>query len=207
MSTTMTMTLSTAAETSCPSCGQDLPHSGSSTAEIGAEAQKQIEDLQAQVRMLTQKATAAVDKWADYEDEIQNLRLQLVPPEPAPSPIQNRFSSFLSPRKSYSNLRPPSIPPPSTPREADLAAALNREQVARQAAEGKLNDASGELEDLTAQLFQQANEMVATERKARAKLEERVAMLERRDGEKRARLEKLEKAVGRIERVKGLLNS
>lgn len=84
-------------------------------------------------------------------------------------------------------------------------AALNREQSLREAAEGKLNAASGELEELSAQLFMQANEMVATERKARAKLEERVAILERRDAEKRKRLERLESAVARIERVKGLL--
>jgi len=54
-------------------------------------------------------------------------------------------------------------------------------------------------------LFAQANEMVAAERKARAKLEERVVILERRDGEKRVRLERLEKALRRIERVKGVL--
>lgn len=47
--------------------------------------------------------------------------------------------------------------------------------------------------------------MVATERKARAKLEERVEVLERRDGEKRKRLEVLESRMGRIERVRGLL--
>lgn len=47
--------------------------------------------------------------------------------------------------------------------------------------------------------------MVATERKARAKLEERVAVLERRDKEKRGRLETLEGRLGRIERVRALL--
>lgn len=47
--------------------------------------------------------------------------------------------------------------------------------------------------------------MVATERKARAKLEQRVVVLERRDGEKKARLERLEKWVGRVERAKGVL--
>ena len=47
--------------------------------------------------------------------------------------------------------------------------------------------------------------MVATERKARAKLEERVAVLERRDKEKRTRLEVLENRLGRIERVRELL--
>lgn len=49
--------------------------------------------------------------------------------------------------------------------------------------------------------------MVAQERRARAKLEERVEMLEKRDGERGRRLEKLERAVVRIERVKGLVNA
>ena len=56
------------------------------------------------------------------------------------------------------------------------------------------------------QLFSQANEMVAQERKARARLEERVAVLERRDIEKRARLERLEKAIARVDRLKALVN-
>jgi hypothetical protein len=47
--------------------------------------------------------------------------------------------------------------------------------------------------------------MVAQERKARAKLEERVAVLERRDIEKRSRLERLEKAMARVERVRALV--
>jgi hypothetical protein len=68
-----------------------------------------------------------------------------------------------------------------------------------------LNAASTELEELSTQLFMQANEMVASERKARAKLEARVEVLERRDNEKRARLERLENAVRRVERVRGLL--
>jgi hypothetical protein len=94
---------------------------------------------------------------------------------------------------------------PTTPSAHDLAEELRKEQNLRQAAEGKLDEASGELEELSAQLFMQANEMVATERKARAKLEERVEVLERRDNEKRKRLERLEGAVQRIERVRGLL--
>lgn len=170
----------------------------------------------------------AVDKWADYEDEIQQLRASQPPSvnaspalnsvpfddrqsrNPAPSPylpIQNRLSAFLGSRKSTPNLKGalPNSPNPNSPSTTDLVAALTREQNLRQAAEGKLDEASGELEELSAQLFQQANEMVAAERKARAKLEERVEVLERRDGEKRKRLERLEGAVQRIERVRGLL--
>ena len=121
------------------------------------------------------------------------------------STLPNRLPSFLSSRR-----RPPA--PRSTCQSnstattpTDLEAALHREQTLRQQAEGRLSQANGELEELSAQLFQQANEMVATERRARAKLEERVELLERRDREKRQRLERLEGAVNRIERVRGLL--
>ena len=82
---------------------------------------------------------------------------------------------------------------------------LTREQSLRQAAESRVSETNEELEELSAQLFTEANEMVATERKARAKLEERVAVLERRDKEKRTRLEVLESRLGRIERVRDML--
>lgn len=88
-----------------------------------------------------------------------------------------------------------------------MAAELAREQAARAQAEGKVSQMSSEMEDLSATLFQQANEMVAQERRARAKLEERVEVLEKRDGEKRKRLERLEGALKRIDRVKGILGT
>jgi Skp family chaperone for outer membrane proteins len=98
---------------------------------------------------------------------------------------------------------------PPTPIEPSVSETLRQEiqneKRLRQAAETSLNNAHKELEELTAQLFSQANEMVAAERRARAKLEERVAVLEKRDLEKRRRLERLEKAVDRIDRVKGLV--
>ncbi|CAD6444150.1 a208e3fa-c8c4-4141-8a1a-ee4716d3a15b [Sclerotinia trifoliorum] len=226
MSATITLTMSQTSgiQAACPNCGMALPHNNS---EIAIDAQKQIEELQAQVKLLTEKATAAVDKWADYEDEIQSLKKaqsQQIPEPPrattptqgltedragSPSrfsylPVQNRLSSLLS-RKSTPNLQAQPPPTPKTPSTTELIAALTREQGLRQAAEGKLNASSVELEELTAQLFTQANEMVATERRARAKLEERVGVLERRDVEKGKRLERLEGAVQRIERVRGLL--
>ncbi|KAJ5648157.1 GDPGTP exchange factor Sec2p [Penicillium lividum] len=109
---------------------------------------------------------------------------------------------------------PTSIPPnplpqssPANSDNADLQDALTREQSLRKAAESQLSLASNELEELTVQLFSQANEMVAQERKARAKLEERVAILERRDIEKRSRLDKLEKSMARVDRLKALVNS
>jgi predicted RNase H-like nuclease (RuvC/YqgF family) len=94
---------------------------------------------------------------------------------------------------------------PAGPSTDELLQALSREQALRREAEGKLSDTSREVEELSVSLFEQANEMVATERRARAKLEERVGMLEKRDAEKKRRLERLESAMDRIDRVRLLL--
>jgi hypothetical protein len=123
-----------------------------------------------------------------------------IPPVPS-TPLQTRFNLLMQAGRKLS-----SGSPVYGPREIDLAAQLAKEQDLRHQAEGKVSQMSTEMEDLSATLFQQANEMVATERKARAKLEERVEILERRDVEKRERLERLERALKRIDRVKGLLN-
>ncbi|KUI60312.1 Sporulation-specific protein 13 [Cytospora mali] len=119
-------------------------------------------------------------------------------------------SSLLSPRSPLTlslssgkvTYTPGHSPAPSSD---DLIEALGREQQLRMAAEGKLTDGSKEIEELSVTLFEQANEMVATERRARARLEERVGELERREEEKKRRLERLEKAMGRIERVRAIL--
>ncbi|KAI9820986.1 MAG: hypothetical protein M1832_003458 [Thelocarpon impressellum] len=210
----------------CPNCGTGIAGEHAD----GPDAQRRIAELEGQVKILTGKATAAVDRLADYEDELRQLKSaqskasapagverattptpetgglplrSTTPTSPLPTALTTttRLSSFLTARKA-------ALPqPPSTPSTSDLEAALTRESRLREAAEGKLSQASGELEELSTELFAQANEMVAAERKARAKLEERVAVLERRDGEKRARLERLEGAVKRVERVRGLLST
>ncbi|KAM7188327.1 putative ribosomal protein l32 protein [Naviculisporaceae sp. PSN 640] len=252
----------------CPKCGADIgiPAFEETQAAL-LDAHNKINDLQAQVRLLTQKATAAVDRWADYEDELAKLRAQLdtqqqqssqasqqqtvtspptagiATPAQTPSPLRSSFlpagaatrlSAFLSPRTktapaaaSPTTTRSPIYPlsPSSavsgpgpgnnnnlamslsspTPSTESLLEALSREQALRQEAEGKLSETSREVEELSVTLFEQANEMVASERRARAQLEERVATLEKRDGDKRKRLERLEGAMKRIERVRGLL--
>ncbi|KAM0671075.1 hypothetical protein ACQRIU_001470 [Beauveria bassiana] len=139
-----------------------------------------------------------------------------------------RISALLYSRKpSTSSLRGGQPPPtlqttmsggggdsllatPTTPTVAqhmteDLLEALTREQGLRQEAEGRLSATSKEMEELSVALFEQANEMVADERRARAKLEERVGELEKRDADKKRRLDRLESAINRIERVKSLL--
>lgn len=185
------------------------------------KAHARIADLETQVRLLNKKATAAVDRWADYEDELQKLRAEKGPPAPPPKEEgllasgTNRLSALLSRNKSSPNLalesferrpreptRTQSQPGPDT---EHLLREIKREKSLRKEAEGRVAATSVEVEELSASLFEQANEMVAEERRARAKLEERVDELERRDREKRKRLERLESAMGRIERVKKVL--
>jgi len=64
-----------------------------------------------------------------------------------------------------------------------------------------------EMEELSASLFQNANEMVANERRERSKLEERIKILEKRDEAVKQRLGLLERAVDRINRVREVLAS
>jgi len=200
----------------CPACGIDCDAD-----------HKRIAELESQVRILTEKASAAVDRVADYEDEIRRLRSttaeypedsELAPSPPPSEPaaatttaFPSRFATLMGSRKASptptnNTDNRPSSSSSTSRRESDLAAALAREHELRQKAEGQVSQMSIEIEDLSVNLFQQANEMVVTERKARAKLEERVEVLELRDLEKRKRLERLEGALKRIERVRGLLS-
>lgn len=66
MSTTMTLSMAQLPETqgsACPNCGEALPHA---TTLPSVAAQKQIEDLEAQVRLLNQKAAAAGERNQPY---------------------------------------------------------------------------------------------------------------------------------------------
>ncbi|KAK0727240.1 hypothetical protein B0T26DRAFT_596711, partial [Lasiosphaeria miniovina] len=99
----------------------------------------------------------------------------------------------------------PAVPLSPAPSTDDLLEALTREQALRVEAEGRLSETSREVEELSVSLFEQANEMVATERRARAVLEKRVETLEKRDADKKRRLDRLEGAMDRIDRVRQLL--
>ena len=83
--------------------------------------------------------------------------------------------------------------------------ALRHESLLRQQAEEKALAGGRELEDLTAQLFEEANRMVADERKQKAKLESRLKMLEEREVQRMGKLEMIEAAQVRIERVQTML--
>lgn len=247
--------------TACPQCGTHVPVAFPSHALSPTETNSRIAELEAQLRLVNNKAAAAADKLADYEDEVRFLRAVHARKEqqqhgrngsggkeisrtgspPADADLNgglrpqatsrlSSFSAFLpmgrrngstslavppspgfpsaSGAVSTPNLLNPSEPPaPSlaTIELSELRREIQHEKERRIEAESQLGQSQRELEDLTAQLFSQANEMVAQERRARSVLEERVKVLEKRDGEKRRRLERLEGAVARIERVRGMV--
>jgi chromosome segregation ATPase len=171
-----------------------------------------------------------VDKCADYEDQLRIMRTaqngllrtdtadsnSLAPrrqsqndgrPSTANSETakQSRFSFLRRGSPAQAQLTPP--PTSQSPPDTELIEQLERERALRAKAEEKARNVDSEIEELSVQLFSQANEMVAAERKARAKLEARVEQLEKKDKEKMARLERLEKAVARIDRVKAILGA
>jgi hypothetical protein len=122
-------------------------------------------------------------------------------PPPSSAPLQ----ASATPHTPNAYPHSASLPFSTPPTELDLINALTHEKNLRIAAESAVRETNSELEELTGQLFEQANEMVAAERKARAKLEERVLVLEKRDGDKSKRLSLLESRVQRVERVRALL--
>lgn len=192
--------------------------------------------------MLTGNAPAA-QRFADYENEIRVLQAQLrqekrrnastdstaengknaaekalEKSEPKPAAGISRFGSFMHARKTTAQA-PITTSPTDSTRERELETQLVTEQTQRLAAESKVKEMNAELEDLTGQLFGEANKMVADEKREAAKLRERIEFLEQRDAkfgmkvkhleqreeERMKRLEMLERAQGRLARVSGLL--
>ncbi|SPO00655.1 uncharacterized protein DNG_03404 [Cephalotrichum gorgonifer] len=197
-----------------------------------AEAHSRIVDLEAQLQRLNEKATAAIYRCAAYEDELCALRASQSPPlpasatantsplrspvtprSPAPpppllkSPVRTsflsspRFSALL-PRRSSPNLRV-SVPVDSV---EELVLALTKEQALRVDAEERARRTGEEAEELSIEVFERANEMVAVERREKALLGEKIRVLEGRDRARGRRLAVLEGCVGRMETVRALLD-
>ena len=158
------------------------------------------------IRTLTRKLVA--QRFADYENEIRVLEAKLrqeqrknsapnittvhspdsaSPTTPQDRPGISRFGSFIGSRNktSPSPQNGALAPPPNGTREKELEEKLIHEQTTRIAAEKKVKEVNAEIEDLSATLFQQANEMVAQERKEKADLTEKNNVL-------REQIEKLE---------------
>lgn len=155
---------------------------------------------QAREKQLTRVFLAA-QKFADYENEIRTLEAKLrqeqrkntaagnggtdgaapAPPpatdKPQPQPQLSRFGSLMR-KPSPSQTNGAVQAPPA--REKELEEKVVKEQTARIAAEKKVKEVNAEIEDLSTTLFQQANEMVAAERKENAALAEKIRALEQR---------------------------
>jgi chromosome segregation ATPase len=84
---------------------------------------------------------------------------------------------------------------------------LQMERSAREQAEEKVGNMATEMEELSQSLFEEANAMVRTEREKCARLEARLQIMESREEDKRRRLTELEKAIGRITKVRNLLEN
>nr|POF18675.1 hypothetical protein CFP56_62183 [Quercus suber] len=188
-------------------------------------------------------AMATANRFVNYENEIRVLQAKLrqeqrrnaAPADAAtvdlPTPTMpgiSRFGSFIGSRKPGANA---ATQPPKA-REKELENMLAKEQASRISAEKRAAEVTAEIEELSVTLFQQANEMVARERKENAGLRDKVAGLEakatqskepsttqkenvrlkeklrtmeQRETERKRRLEKLEAASRRIERAHALL--
>ncbi|KAK3213789.1 hypothetical protein GRF29_28g963948 [Pseudopithomyces chartarum] len=147
----------------------------------------------------------------DTQDSLQPTRTsnEEARPATANSTTAARQSRFSFLRRGSPNPPVQAVgshsPGPSA--DSELLEQLEKERALRAQAEEKARRVDSEIEELSVQLFSQANEMVAQERKARARLEARVELLEKKDQDKMARLERLEKAVSRIDRVKAMLSA
>lgn len=212
---------------SCPTCGTSATSSPHEHTELLESELRNLTEkyltVSNQLRELQEehhrraRSTTIRSTSAEHTPEARTDTAAAVPATPRPTAGLTRFaSSFrlpatLSPLSSSSS--PNNDNKPGTPGSGSgrldlfgLQRELANETAAREEAERKASDAHTELEDLTAQLFEQANLMVASERRANARLGERVAVLEQRDREKARRFERIEGALKRIERVRTLLS-
>ncbi|KAK5122049.1 hypothetical protein LTR85_004295 [Meristemomyces frigidus] len=203
---------------------KDLAERANNASQRFADYENEIRVLQAQLRQQQRRNNAAIASGEPGDGAQAAAQVD--------RPGISRFGSFMHSRKA-SALQPSGTA--SSTREKELEAALVREQTSRIAAERKVKEVNAEIEELSASLFQQANEMVAAERRDNAMLREkleaserrtlefsaasnetsmlqensmlrdRVKTLQQRDSDRRRRLERLEAAHKRIERVRTML--
>jgi len=227
--------------------GMHTPHDSGLCIESAVKGREQ--ELEEEVRFLAEKVNNASQRSADYENEIRVLQAQLRQQQrrngdstsdaalatPVPEkPTLSRFGSLMHVRKAS----PASNGVPGNAREKELESELVKERTQRITAEKKIKSLEAEVEELSATLFQEANEMVSTARQETAalqdklhdmerqaaeqdaagdmeamqaihqenvKLRERIKILEQRDSDRRRRLEKLDAANKRVDRVRTLL--
>ncbi|KAJ4334077.1 hypothetical protein N0V87_007130 [Didymella glomerata] len=185
----------------CPSCGTPV----AVDSEGLGETARVIRELQAQMQALRQTAAAAEKRCAGYENQMRTMKTISPPSDTQPSRFSFLTGRLTSPVNS-TNAPPLPTTSPKPAANPDLMHELERERALRAKAEDRVRTVDSEIEELSVTLFSQANEMVAEERRARAKLEERIELLEKKDKDKMGRLDRLEKAVSRLDRVKAMLS-
>lgn len=178
------------------------------------------------------------ERFIDYENHIRVLQEQVKSqehrlaasrtPEPQQEqPSLSRLGSFM--RKG--TLAPPNGTMAGvSAREQELELLLLKEQKARAEADARAQQVNAEVEELSATLFQEANDMVATERRENAalrtqikelqnaggqvaevvgkeneRLRQKLQVMEQREAERQKRLDRLEAAQRRIDRVRTML--
>lgn len=192
---------------------------GSSKADEDAA---KIRDLEDEVRHLAEKANTASQRFADYENDIrvleaklrQEQRKQSTPtittesPDTSPAsekpvdrPGVSRFGSFMGKKSAPAASAQQNGLASMNIREKELEEKLVREQTTRIAAENKVKEVNAEIEDLSATLFQQANEMVATERRENAALKERIQALELQRQQKEQEMQLQEQQKHQVEEL------
>lgn len=87
----------------------------------------------------------------------------------------------------------------------DLQQQLQKERQLRESAERKANAMAIELEELSQTLFEEANTMVANERKEKAELEKQLKMFDEKESSRRNRLSLLEDAIVKLTRLHNAL--
>ncbi|KAK0302775.1 hypothetical protein LTR01_008542 [Friedmanniomyces endolithicus] len=103
--------------------------------------------------------------------------------KPLEKPTLSRFGSLVHSRKAspVSN----AIPQTSSSREKELESELVKERTQRIAAEKNVKTLEAEVEELSATLFQEANEMVSSARQETAALQRKLELMEQRAAEQR----------------------
>ncbi|TKA27827.1 hypothetical protein B0A54_16352 [Friedmanniomyces endolithicus] len=164
-------------DTRTPSPVQRTGSTDGSPTEVQADTGAYKPDLGAEVAMLSTKLVNAINYQTNLDDSLQQTRHELEHAQKELAQVQQQkkeaddlLASGTLVRKIYADEVIDS-----------LRGQLEAEKVARDAAEKAKKQTEGELENLTAALFEEANIMVATARKD-------TEAAERRSGQLRARL-------------------
>lgn len=192
----------------------------SSPLELAQHAE--ILELESQIRSLNTKISAAVDHAADLQEIIrarqrEDQQAAQASAQASESSLR-RMSTYFSRRPSATTSTPqpnsstqtqPASPTRSTGiasmNEPELRAALEKEVLARKNIEKQYRALQEESEVLSESLFEEANRMVAVEKRAVHELSTKLNVAHEREQERRNRLQELEQAMEKIQHVRAVL--